>query len=242
MKLIVFFLSLTAMLFGSGISATAQQTASDTFRIGNRQIAIPAPAGFVEAASEIDVIRERLTATEAAGNDFIASHLPKVDFQLLKAGEEIDLTFYTKGSVAKSLKNRIATQADFKTFVEAFKKYFPSYSDPKGTLMKSTLKRASENMSAVNREKTTFSIDKPYNVGEIANTATSYGIVVLSQFTMTVGDVEQSKLMLAGMSAILVRGKIVFIYTYKNYENEQDIDDLKSFSGTWLKQIAAANK
>lgn len=241
MKLTVLFLALIAILLSLGVDASAQNPA-DAFQIGDKQIVVPAPSGFTEAASQIKAIKDRFTATEAPENDVLAVHIPDKDYQLFKKSEAVNLTFYTKVSVSKNSKNETATEADFVNFVQVFKKYFPAYIDPKGSLMKNTLSRISDNLTALNQEKTTFALDKPYNLGEIVNEANSYGIVVLSQMTAKIGDAERIQSILGGISAIRVRGKIVFVYTYKYYKNEQDIADLKTFSSNWLKQIAAANK
>ena len=241
MKLFIILFNLTSILLGLSIFAEAQ-TSSNTFQLGNKQIVIPAPVGFIEAASQIQEIKNRFVATEAAGNDFLAVHILKDNYQLLNTGKSTNLSFYTKVSVSKNLRNKTVNETDFASFVKTFKSYFPSYSDPKGDFMKSTLSRISGNLSSLNQEKTTVTIDKPYNLGEIVNDRNSYGVVTLSQITMKVGNTEGAKAILAGISAIRVQEKIIFVYTYKDYKNEQDITDLKVFSSNWLKQIAEANK
>ncbi|HEX8286467.1 MAG TPA: hypothetical protein VF556_00630 [Pyrinomonadaceae bacterium] len=229
MKLIVLFLALTAILFGSGVCVQAQ-SAYDTFRIGNKQIVIPNPVGFTEASSQIQVIRDRFTVTEAAGNDLLAVHIPNDDYQFLKKGRLVDLTFYTKVSVSKKLKDETVSETNFANIIEAFEKNFPTFSDPKGSEMKKILNRISENLSGFNQEKTAVFIDKPQNLGEIVKERNSYGSVVLSQVKTKIGETEQVRTLLMGISAIRVREKVIFIYTYKEYKNEQDIIDLKNFS------------
>lgn len=241
MKLIVIFLALTAILFGSGIYALAQN-ASDTFQIGNKQIVIPSPSGFTEATSQIQVIKDRFTVTEAAGNDLLAVHIPNDDYQFFREGKLVNLTFYTKVSVPKRLKDETASEANFANFIEVFEKNFPAFSDPKGSEMKKILNRISENLSGLNQEKTTVVMDKPHSLGEIVKGRNSYGNIILSQIKTKIGEAEQVRTLLMGISALRVREKIIFVYTYKDYKNEQDIIDLKNFSSSWLKQIAEANK
>jgi len=70
-------------------SAVAQTRKADvaTFHLGNQVIAIPAPIGFEEAASQFESIKNHFTLTEAPGNDMLAVHLPHADCQKLRAGE-----------------------------------------------------------------------------------------------------------------------------------------------------------
>lgn len=248
MKIIVVFLALTALCLGLNVSGFAQtahggnsSSASNTYQIGNKQIVIPSPAGFVEAASQIPVIKERFTATESSGNDFLASHLPSEDVQRIKKGEFLDFTFYTKISVAKSLKNLNATETDFAQFIAAYKKNFPAFSDPNSGQMKSTLKSISESLSNLNGEETKFTLTQPVNVGSIEDSRNAHGTVLLMQAKTVTSGKEVVRTMLTGLSAVLVREKIIFIYTYKTYEKEQDIDELKQFTKQWLNRIIAAN-
>jgi hypothetical protein len=243
MKIIVVFLALTAVSLGLAVSGFAQQAAAvtDTYQIGNKQIVIPSPDGFLEAASQIPLIKQHFTATESSGNDFLAVHIPAEHLQRLKKGEVFDLTFYTKVSVSKSLKALDATEADFAQFVATFKKSFPALSDPNGKEMKATLKSISENLSNLNKTETTYTLSQPVNVGLIEDNRNAYGALLLTQMKLTTGGNEMVKTLLGGISVVRVRGKIIFIYTYKAFEKEQNIAELQQFSKQWLARIIAAN-
>lgn len=241
MKSTIHFLALTILFFGLSVNLSAQNT-SNTFKVGSKQIVIPPPEGFSEAASKFQSIKDTFTVTEAEGNELLSVFIPNSDYQLFNKGEFSELTFYTKVAISKKLKDLDLSETDFAGFAEAFKKYFPAYIDPQGSEMKKTLGRISENLSSLNKANTTFSIEKPFNLGEIVNDRNSFGVILLSQIKRRTGNVEVSKMMLMGASAIRVKEKIIFVYTYKDYKSEPDITDFKTFSSNWLKQIAAGNK
>ncbi|HEY0050479.1 MAG TPA: hypothetical protein VGB68_14405 [Pyrinomonadaceae bacterium] len=244
MKIFIIFLALITIFPALAVSGFAQHTAAgvtDTYQIGNKQIVIPSPNGFLEAGSQIPVIKQHFTATESGGNDFLAAHIPAEHLQRLKKGEIFDLTFYTKVSVSKRLKTLDSTEADFAQLVATFKKGFPALSDPNGKEMKSTLKSISENLSNLNKTETTYTLSQPLNVGLIEDSRNAYGTILLTQIKLTSGGKEIVRMMLGGISAIRVREKIVFIYTYRVYEKEQDIAEIQQFSKQWLTRIIAAN-
>lgn len=232
------FISQNANVFAQTTDSTA---ATSAFQIGNKRVVVPPPANFVEATSQIPRVKEYFAATEAAGNELLAVHITSEDFELFKKGEYKDLDFYTKVSVSSQLKNSVTTQAGFADFVRVFKTNFPALSDPNGREMKTVLGKLSENLSKLGNEKTTFSLSQPLNLGTFIETPNAYGLILLAQVKFAANGKEDARSILGGMSAIRVRDKILFVYTYKRYEKEQDIADLKAFSKTWINQIALAN-
>ncbi|HEX8246858.1 MAG TPA: hypothetical protein VF599_01645 [Pyrinomonadaceae bacterium] len=244
MKIIGIFLALTVIYASLGVYGFAQDGGSDggdIYQLGNKQIVIPPPQGFVEAASQIPIIRERLDGGAAGGNDFLAAHVPAEHFQRLKKGELFDLTFYTKVTVSKKLKTFNAAEADFALFVDTFKKSFPALSDPNSKEMKAVLKSVSENLSNLNKTETTLTLSQPLTVGSIEDSRNAYGIVILFQVKAIIGGKEIVRTLVNGISAVRVKEKIIFIYTYKAYEKEPDIAALQQFSKQWLNRIIAAN-
>jgi hypothetical protein len=242
MKTIKVSLTLTAIYFVFNICGFAQSAgALNNYQIGNKKIAIPAPIGFTEATSQVPVIKERFIATEAGENDLIAVHLPIEQVQLLKNGDFFDLTFYTKVSVSKRMKTLTVSEANFAEFTTAFKKNFPALTDPGGKEMKAILSSISDNLTELNKEKTTAAISQPVNLGLIENSSNVYGTLLLMQIKLVRDGKEATQLLLCGLSAVRVREKILFIYTYKAYEKEKDVAEIKQFSKKWINQIIMAN-
>ena len=100
----------------------------------------------------------------------------------------------------------------------------------------------SENLSNLNKEETSLTLSQPVNIGSIEDSRNMYGTIILLQAKINIGGREVVRTLLTGISAVLVREKIVFIYTYKVYEKEQNIAELKQFSKQWLNRIITANR
>jgi len=98
-----------AVLFVTGASALAQtpKAGVTTVHLGARVVAIPAPDGFEEAASQFEVIRNRFTATEAPENDMLTIHMPHADCEKLRAGELVPFSFIRRFQFAGPFAKRI---------------------------------------------------------------------------------------------------------------------------------------
>src|SRR5687768_9780264 len=95
-------------LTATNASQTPSRTAPLTLRLGQVSVNLPAPEGFEEAASQVEMIRKYFSVTEAPANEMLAVHLPASDLERQKRGEPAAMTFYTKVSIYKKLK-----EADF---------------------------------------------------------------------------------------------------------------------------------
>ncbi len=243
MKHFVRVFALIAFLAGSNVAVFAQSAASaDIYQIGDQKIVIPPPANFVEAASQFPSVKNAFTATEAAGNDMLAVHISLADAELLKKGESKQPDVYTKVSVLKRLRDANITAADFAGFVKVFKQQFPAAINPNSREMKTALEKASKYSTEQSGAETVFSLSQPINLGEIVNSPNAFGTVLLMEIKVAAEGKETVAAAVVGATAVRTRGKMLFVYTYRNYKNAKDIEELKSFSKNWLNQIALANQ
>ncbi|MEP7149666.1 MAG: hypothetical protein ABI857_12370, partial [Acidobacteriota bacterium] len=77
---------------------------SDKYQFGDRAIYVPAPDGFTNVVGRFSRVTARMSATEGAGSDMLAVHVPETFIPRLQASEEIDLGSYTKVSAIKSVR------------------------------------------------------------------------------------------------------------------------------------------
>lgn len=243
MKHFVYVFALIAFLAGSSAAVFAQRSAStDVYQIGSQKIVIPPPANFVEAASQFPSVKNAFTATEAAGNDMLAVHISIADAELLKKGESKQPDVYTKVSVSKRMRETNMTAADFTAFLKVFKQQFPVITDPNGKDIKNVLEKASKYSTEQSGAETVFSLSQPINLGEIVNLPNAFGTVLLMEIKVAAEGKETAAPLVGGMSVVRTRGKMLFVYTYRNYKNAKDIEELKSFTKNWINQIALANQ
>ena len=233
----------TLLLVSFALCAAAQTPApSDrVFKLGDREVSIPPPEGFVEAASRSAELRKFFEAAEAPMLDFLAAHIQAAVMEQFARGELPDLDFYTKVAVSKRLREVTYSREEFSKLVATISSDSPRLLDFDSPEMRALLKQQSKNVSAVIQEHMQASLSKAVSLGEIERTANSYGRLSLTKVTTELGDTRQEKLLLSGGCAVLVRGRVVWVYTYKTFNSERDADELRAFTKRWLAEILRAN-
>jgi hypothetical protein len=231
------------LLLASACAAAAQTPAppADAYALGDRKVFIPPPAGFVEATSRSEKIKKFFAATESPELDLLAVHLPAADMERMARGEVFDLGFYTKVSVSKRLRAADSPREYFAQLVAHLRANSPKVLDFKRPEMQSQLKHMNKGLSEMLKENAEIDLSQPVNLGEIQNTARSFGLLLLLQVKFAAGGAQTEKMLVAGTSAVWVRDRIVWVYTYRAFNSDKDADDLRAFTRRWLAEIVSAN-
>lgn len=229
------------LLFALAGAAAAQAPPEGTYRMGDREVSIPPPAGFVEATSRSAFVKRFFDATEAPALDLLAVHLPAEDVAKLARGESPALNLYTKVSVSKNLRAVDSTPEYFSQLVAYLRANSSKVFDFNRPELRAQLKHQNKGLSEVLKEQAQLDLSQPVNLGEIVNTPNSFGILVLMKTKFEAGGKQAEKMLVAGTSAVRVRGRVVWVYTYKGFDSEKDADELRAFTRRWLADIVRAN-
>jgi len=224
-------------------SAVAQTRKADvaTFHLGNQVIAIPAPIGFEEAASQFESIKNHFTLTEAPGNDMLAVHLPHADCQKLRAGEFGPFNSYTKVSVRSDVRSVDYSAERFANLVAEFRKNGSQILDINSPTMKATLEHLGKGLTELRKQETQVDMSQPLNLGEFDTRPNVYSVMLLMNFKTQSSDGEASSLIAGGLSYVRVKQRLIYVYTYRKYESSSDVEALRDFTKQWIGQILAAN-
>ncbi len=211
------------------------------FQLGNQATRIPAPAGFEEAASQFEKIKNHFTATEAPDNDMLAVHLPRADCEKLRAGEFGPFDFYTKVSIRRGVRDEDYSAARFANLVSTFRQSGSQILDINGPTMKGILERLDQSLSELSQQETEIDLSQPVNLGEFDTRPNVYSVMLLINFKTKVGDTEASVPVLGGLSYVRIKQRLVYVYTYRKYKSGTDVQILRDFTKRWIGQILAAN-
>jgi hypothetical protein len=231
------------VLFFSIASAPSQtrKGASTNFQLGDQIITIPDPNGFEEAASQFDSIKERFTSTEAPGNDMLAVHLRQADIARLRAGDFPLFNFYTKISMRSANRDVDFSGQDFAQLVARMRKDGSRIFDPNSPSMKETLEKINKSLTELNREETQVGLSQPVNLGEFDSRQNVYSLMLLLNFTSEIGAKKTTTHIVGSLSYVLVKQKLLYVYTYRKYESQADTVVVRDFARRWIGQILAAN-
>jgi hypothetical protein len=224
-----------------GSAQTAKQTSDHSYRMGDREVSIPPPDGFVEATTRSEALKKVFEATESPALDLLAIHVPTEVMDMIARGEHRDLGFYTKVSVSKSLRVADSSAADFSDLVSYFRANSAKMLDFKRPEMQSQLDQQNKSLTELLKQNPKLDLSQPANLGEIESTPNSYGFLLLLKMKFQIDGEEKEKLVVSGVSLVRVRNRIVWIYTYRTFNSESDAAILRAFTKRWLADIVRAN-
>ena len=229
------------LLAALAAAAAAQAPSGDTYRLGDREVSIPPPAGFVEATSRSPFVKKFFEATEAPALDLLAVHLTTADMEKIARGEYSNLGFYTKISVSKNLRVRDVSQEYFSRLVATMRANSEKLLDFNRPEMRAQLKHQNKGLSDLLKENAQMDLSQPVKLGEIEGTPNSFGLLMLIKVTFGTGGEQNETMMVVGSSAVRVRGRVVWVYTYRAFKSDRDADELRAFTQRWLADILRAN-
>lgn len=212
-----------------------------TIQLGDQVIRIPAPVGFEEAASQFEKIKNYFTVTEAPTNDMLAVHLPQADCEKLRGGQFGPFEFYTKISVAKSIRGENYSAERFADLVATFRKSGAQILDLDSPTMKGATEHLSKSLSELSKQESQVDFSQPVNLGEFDTRRNVYGVMLLFSIKTKVGDTEKNVPLVGGMSFVRIKQRMIYVYTYRRYESKADVEVLRDFTKQWISQILAAN-
>ncbi|HEX8650988.1 MAG TPA: hypothetical protein VF708_09100 [Pyrinomonadaceae bacterium] len=212
------------------------------YELGDTTVEIPAPEGFEEISAQLKNIRNRFDVTEDVNNEVLAVHLPGEIANKLKRGEPAGLTFYTKISVPKRVKEKNFTSSEFAQIVSLLKSNNKEILDINSPKMQSAIKNMEQNLSELNDKETKINFSQPINLGEIESGQNVYGLMLLLKMNPQIGGKQGEVLLLCGATFVRVKQRVIYVYTYRRFQSSEDVDVLKSFTKRWVGQIMAANQ
>lgn len=221
-------------------AAPAAQAQSNVYKLGDRSVFIPAPEGFAEATSRSPTIKQFFEATEASALDLLAVHVPNDVMARIERGQFENLDFYTKVSVSKDLRASTTTPAFFADLVSHLRASHIKML--KGPALMEERKRQNKALTELLKEETRFDFANPVSLGDIESTATSYGALLLIKVSLQSGAEKKQKTLASAVCAVLVKGRLVWVYAYKGFDTDKDADDLRAFTKRWLGEIVRANQ
>src|SRR5258705_4258314 len=232
-----------SIILGVTALALAQTPKAKTgsFQLGPQVLSIPGPDGFEEAASQFEQIKIHFIATEAPDNDMLDVRVLRADCEKLRAGEFGPLSFYTKVSVRRAVRDVDYSAERFANLVATFREKGSQILDINGPAMKGIVEHLDKSLSELSKQNTKIDLSQPVNLGEIDTRPNVYSVILLMNFTTKAGDSEQTVPLLGGLTYMRAGRRLIYVYTYRRYESKADVGILRDFTKKRIGQILAAN-
>jgi hypothetical protein len=222
-------------------STTTAPQQNLNYNFGKSTVNIPAPDGFAEAASEVEHVKRTFEMTEAPALDFLASHVPVEEYARLKRGEFVVPTFYTKVSTLKNQREVNVSAEEFTAIANYLHANNSKLFDIDGPAMKSSLKNTNKGLSELLETEAKLDLSQPVNLGLIQRTENSYGNLMMTKYKIQAGNEQKEALILFSVNLIRVKQRIIYLYVYRRFDAEADIDIIRNLTKQWINKILNAN-
>lgn len=214
----------------------------DSYKIGNRSVIVPAPEGFEEVTARFEQIGKYFTATEVAGNEFLAAHYPVERIAQIKLGTYAPPNLYTKVSIPRMLKEFDVTEQDFDGMIAVVNAEGAKLFDPNQTVMKEALVQMEKNLGGLSGTTVNVDLAQPKFFGEFYRTKNTHAALMLMKLKIGTEGMQSETPVLCGAGLVRVNKRVLFAFMYKRFDSADAADTLRELTKQWLDKIVAANK
>ncbi len=209
--------------------------------VGDVALSIPPPDGFVSlegVSRETYGVMQDLTPET---NRLLAGFITKQDAKLLLQGEEAELKEYFLIQTFQKYEVKTFTLSEFSQFRKTIRKDQETAvllnQEKIDALTKSGSKKLSNRFDA----DVSFGISGVIPLGVSSETAHSISSSSLSKYEDTINGEKSERLIAGTMVFQLVKGKLLYLYIYKDYLKDSDIEWTKDIAVAWSSQIIENN-
>jgi len=227
------------VLISIAIISNAQETVTkpapaQSYKAGGIAVAIPSPATNMTDVGFGN--RKFMEVFVPPDNRLIAGFLLTNDLPKLgKTSDGSILSKYAIVEVARHMEYMDCSSSDFGKLTAAMKKQF-------GDVVNSTTKKVEEEfnrrMKSLDLNKLTVKLEKPVQLGCLFSKQDAYGFGMI----MFVSSGGTATKMGVGSALVRVKQRVLFLYLYAEYKNEDTVKWLRRATEDWADAVLKANK
>lgn len=213
--------------------SSAIRAQGQAFSVGGVSIAIPAPSS--EMVEVGDVNRKLFEVVVPDSNRLVAAFLLQKDVASLSTGGTESLSPYGLVEVPRSGESTDINASDFSSLADSVSKQL-------GTVLDSSFKESegefNRRMKAMNLDNVQISYGKPVMLGTFFVKTDAYAFGMMAPVTIS----GKSSNMVMGTVLLRAKSRVLFVYFYSTYQDEQTPNWVRKMSEQWTDAILAANQ
>ena len=202
----------------------------ESFKAGGTPVAIPSPTAEMSEVGYDN--REIMEVSVAPENRLIAAFVPTEDLPKFTKGLD-ELTRYAMVQVPRRGEYMDCGASDFKEVTDGLKEAF-------GDVMSSSMKEAEDEikrrMKSLDLDE--VSLGKPIQLGCLFSKQDAYGFAMVVPVAMG----GQNMKMACGAVLMRVKQRLLFVYLYAEYKNDETIKWIRKATEDWADAILKANR
>lgn len=232
-----------------GSAAVQAQTQRTTISIdivapslGGTVIKLPAPDGYEEVTSQWEAMKTRFTAAVPPQGDLLGAYLTASDCDLLRAGEAPLYPSWTMVNVFREGRTHVSSPAEFGRIVGYARTEVAQSLSPENRDVKEVMAQLEQALSKEYSKEVKLDFSKPKLLQEFGSRSNVYSRLLLMKYAVQTDAQEVAQpLVLATMSLVLIKQRVITVLAYKRLESKDDADALTQLTTKWIDKILAAN-
>ena len=229
----------------AAIQAQTQTTISiDTIsaNLGGKVVMLPAPEGYEEVSQQWQSLKTAFTAMVPSNGDLLGAYLQVSDCELIRQGQPPLMPTWLMINVLREGRTHVSDRAEFARIGALMRQNTEDLVNPEKKDMKAHLARIDEFLSKEYSKDVKFDLSKPKNLGQFDSRPNVYSNLMLMQPMVQMdGQKVDHPPVLATMSMVLIKERIIAVLTYKKFESKADAQALTTLTTKWINEILAAN-
>lgn len=232
--IIACLLALGVAAFGNAQDATVKTAQVQSFKAGGVAIAIPPPTTEMTEVGYDN--REFMKVFVSPNNRLIAAFVLTNDLpKLIKGSDNFIMSKYAMVKVPRRGEYMDCGVSDFREVTDGAEKEL-------GNIMNSSMKDVEEEinrrMKSLELNDATVSFGKPIQLGCLFSKQDAYGFGMV--MPLSTGGTNMK--MAVGDALMRVKQRLLFVYLYAEYKNENTVKWLRKATEDWADAILKANK
>ena len=240
-RTLVFALFLTTQA-GALFAQDPQGTGPAVVSVGEVSLFIPAPDGFRNPSPSAPHLRQSAELTTPPGNRFLVNFVQEEDLRETLDGKNVTFSRYFLAQTLREAENQSVPEQEFEKLRVTLWQRDAEHLKTLGPRINQLMEQASKDLSRKTGSSIKLEIGDVVPLGVISETESMSILGYLSRISLRQAGSEDS-LALVNMSAVvLVKAKVLFLYTYSIFRGPEDIEWAKQAARGWAEQVLLANQ
>jgi len=231
----------THILFALCFLSLSPFTNAAEVTVGDEKISIPSPSGFSEISSVFPETVQLFEEMCPPNNRLLAVFLSQGDVGKLIQGETPVLGSYMMVQSLKELETFSIAKYQFKEARKAMRSQYESLFEKNRESIDKIMGQAGQAISKRIDAEVTLDIGDIVPLGIDFETASSITASQLAKYSIKVDDENVENVKAVTMCTLLVKGKVIYLYVYKTYNDKSDLDWTRKTTQSWTNSILSAN-
>lgn len=211
-------------------------------KLGDKTVLLPAPDGYEEVSQQWESLKTAFVAMVPREGDLLAAYLPVSDCELLRKGQPPLMPSWAMINIYREARTHVSSNEEFAGIVAYARQNTESLIDPQNTNIQEHFAHIEEFLSNAISKDMKLDLSKPKVLGQFDIRPNVYSNLLLLKLTLKAdGNAVEQPPLLATMSLVLVKERVITILTYKKLESKADAEMLRQLTTKWINGILAAN-